>query len=99
MGADLWTAFVFLSVEERGKSGLGVNVRVNLGTQFCTSTYSLSLFHVLPPVSMFFLCSFFLTRILFPVLHIACVRAEVYVTVIFAVWSVGCIMLQMWWSD
>ena len=77
MGTGLWTVFIFLSVEEQGITILDTNFRANPCTWFCALVYSLSLFHVLPPVSMFFLCSFFFIGILFAVFRVAGVSVEV----------------------
>jgi len=88
VGTDLWTVFIFLSVEEQGITNLGTNFRDNPNTWFCALVYSLSLFDVLPPVTMYFLCSFFFIGILFAVFRVAGVSVEFDVTVILAIWSV-----------
>ena len=97
MGTGLWTVFILLSVEEHGITVLGINFRANSSTLFCALVYSLSVFHVLPPVSIFFLCSFSFIGTLFSVFRVAGVSVEIDVTVILAIWSAWCSMLQMWW--
>ena len=88
MSTDLWIFFVLLSVEKRGITVLGASFGVNSSIWFCVLVYSLSLFHVLPPVFEFFVCSFFFVVVLVTVFHIASVCVEIYVTVILAIWGV-----------
>ena len=95
MSTNLWAFFILLFVEERIITVLSTVFRVGSITQLYVLVYSLSLFYMLSPVSVFVLCSFVLIGILFSVIHVACVCVEIYVTIILAIWSVSRVVLQM----
>ena len=68
MSTNLWTFFILLFVEERSIAVLSTDFRVGSSTRLCALVYSLSLFHMLPPMSILFvfLCSHLYSLFRFP---------------------------------